>query len=209
VEKQNQIILLNLFMPSSELKTYYAKDRQSWRKWLEKNHKRYPGIWLVYNKKSAGKQRLEYADAVEEALCFGWIDSTTRPVDDKKYMQRFTPRKPTSGWSGLNKKRVEKMIEQGLMTAAGLEKIELAKKNGSWEHLDHIEALQLPEDFEKALSKNKKAVANFQNFPTFTKKQFLYRINSAKRPETRKERIQLLVKMAAANKKPTIEGFKL
>ncbi|TMI78206.1 MAG: hypothetical protein E6H10_17550 [Bacteroidetes bacterium] len=100
------------------------------------------------------------------------------------------------------------MIQQSQMTNAGLERIEEAKKSGAWEHLDHIEALKLPEDFEKALEKNKKAKTNFHNFPQFTKKQFLYRINSAKRPETRKARIKLLVKMAAANKKPTIEGFK-
>ena len=124
-------------------------------------------------------------------------------------MQRFTPRKAKSGWSALNKRRVEKMIEQKLMTQAGLKKIEEAKKSGSWERLDHIEALKLPEDFERALAKNKKAKINFENFPQFTRKQFLYRINSAKRPETRKERIKLLVKMAAANKKPTAEGFKL
>lgn len=196
-------------MASSELKTFYAKDREAWRRWLQRNHVKCSGIWLIYYKKASGKTRLEYSDAVEEALCFGWIDSTSRPIDDERYMQRFTPRKPKSGWSALNKRRVEKMIGQNLMTQAGLEKIEEAKKDGSWEHLDHIEALRLPEDFEKALSRNKKAKVNFENFPQFTKKQFLYRINSAKRPQTRKERIRLLVKMAALNKKPTVEGFKL
>jgi uncharacterized protein YdeI (YjbR/CyaY-like superfamily) len=194
---------------SRELKAYYAKDRKAWRKWLEKNHAKLSGIWLIYYKRSSGKPRLEYNDAVEEALCFGWIDSTIRPINEERYMQRFTPRKPKSGWSGLNKQRIKKMTEQGLMTAAGLEKIELAKKDGSWESLDHIDAIQLPDDFAKALSKNKKAELNFENFPLFTKKQFLYRINSAKRAQTRKERIKLLVKMAAANKKPSIEGFKL
>jgi len=194
---------------SSQLKSYYAKDRKAWRKWLEKNHATSDGVWLIYDKKASGKKRLEYSDAVEEALCFGWIDSTLRPLDDEKYMQRFTPRKPNSGWSALNKQRIEKMIDQDLMAKAGLEKIEEAKRNGAWEKLDHIEALKLPEDFEKALSKNKKAKTNFENFPQFTKKQFLYRINSARRPETRKERIKLLVKMAAANKKPSVEGFKL
>jgi uncharacterized protein YdeI (YjbR/CyaY-like superfamily) len=194
---------------SSQLKSYYAKDRKAWRKWLEKNHASSDGVWLIYNKKISGRKRLEYSDAVEEALCFGWIDSTVRPLDDERYMQRFTPRKPKSGWSALNKQRIEKMIGLNLMTKAGHEKVEEAKRTGAWEKLDHIEALNLPEDFEKALSKNKKAKANFENFPQFTKKQFLYRINSARRPETRKERISLLVKMAAANKKPTVEGFKL
>ena len=196
-------------MPSPELKTFHPKDRKAWHSWLEKNHAKSPGIWLIYNKKSTGKAKLVYNDAVEEALCFGWIDSTLRPLDDDRFMQRFTPRKSKSGWSGLNKKRIEKMITEGQMTKAGLEKIEAAKKDGSWQSLDHIDAIQLPEDFEKALSKSKKAKTNFENFPQFTKKQFLYRINSAKRPETRKERIKLCVKMAAANKKPSIEGFKL
>lgn len=189
-------------MPSDELKSYYAKDRNAWRKWLEKNHAKSPGVWLIYYKKSSGKSRVEYNDAVEEALCFGWIDSTIRPIDDEKYMQRFTPRKPKSGWSALNKRRVEKLIDQKLMTKAGLQKIEDAKKIGAWEYLDHIEAIQLPHDFAKALAKNKKAKVNFENFPPYAKKQFLYRINLAKRPETRKERIQLLVKRAAENKKP-------
>ena len=196
-------------MAIAELKTFHPKSRKAWRSWLEKNHAKSPGIWLVYNKKSSGKSKLVYNDAVEEALCFGWIDSTMRPIDEEKYMQRFTPRKAKSGWSGLNKKRIEKMIEQGLMTQAGLDKIEEAKQNGSWESLDHIDALQLPEDFEKALAKNKKAKKNFEKFPTFTKKMFLYRINSAKTVATRKERIILCVKMAAANKRPTVEGFKL
>ena len=160
-------------------------------------------------KAHTGVKSIGYEDTVREALCFGWIDSTLRPLDDEKYMQRFTPRKSNSGWSALNKQRIEKMIDQDLMTNAGLEKIEEAKRTGAWEKLDHIEALRLPEDFEKALSKNKKAKTNFENFPQFTKKQFLYRINSARRPETRKERIMLLVKMAAANKKPSVEGFKL
>jgi uncharacterized protein YdeI (YjbR/CyaY-like superfamily) len=196
-------------MSSSDLKTYCAKDRKAWRRWLEKNHAKSPGVWLIYYKKTSGKKRLDYNDAVEEALCFGWIDSTLRPIDDEKYMQRFTPRKTKSGWSGLNKQRITRMIEQGLMTSAGLYKIEIAKKDGSWENLDHIHAVELPDDFEKALSKNKKAKMNFENFPLFTKKQFLYHINLAKRPETRKERIKLSVRMAAANKKPSIEGFKL
>ena len=192
-----------------DYKSTHPKTRSAWRKWLEKNHSTSPGVWLIYYKRSTGKAKLIYNDAVEEALCFGWIDSTMRPLDAERFMQRFTPRKPKSGWSGLNKKRIAKMIAEGLMTKAGLKKIEEAKKDGSWESLDHIDAIQLPEDFEKALSKNKKARINFEKFPQFTKKQFLYRINSAKTDVTRKQRIILCVKMAEANKKPSIEGFKL
>lgn len=196
-------------MPASEYKTTHPKTRKAWRRWLEKNHAKSPGIWLIYYKKSTGKAKLIYNDAVEEALCFGWIDSTMRPLDTERFMQRFTPRKPKSVWSGLNKKRIKKIMAEGLMTKAGLEKIETAKKDGSWESFDHVEAMQVPEDFEKALSKNKKAKINFENFPQFAKKQLLYRINSAKTEATRKRRIILCVKMGAANKKPSIEGFKL
>ena len=196
-------------MLSAALKSFCPRNRKAWRDWLEKNHATSPGVWLIYYKKTSGKSGIVYNEAVEEALCFGWIDSTMRPMDEERYMQRFTPRKPKSGWSGLNKKRIEKMMSEGLMTKPGLDRIEAAKKDGSWESLDHIDAIQLPEDFEKALSKNKKAKTNFENFPPFSKKQFLYHINQAKRPETRKERIKLCVQMAAANKKPSIEGFKL
>jgi len=196
-------------MSKTDYKTFQPKTRQQWRQWLKKNHAKSPGIWLIYYKKSTGKAKLVYNDAVEEALCFGWIDSTLRPQDDECFMQRFTPRKPKSGWSGLNKKRIEKMTAEGLMTKAGLAKIEAAKKDGSWKSLDHIDVIQLPEDFEKALSKNKKARINFENFPPYTKKQFLYHINLAKTEATRKERIILCVNMSAANKKPSIEGFKL
>jgi uncharacterized protein YdeI (YjbR/CyaY-like superfamily) len=200
-------------MPVTELKSFYAKNRKAWRKWLEKNHAKSAGIWLIYYKKTSGKKRLEYNDAVEEALCFGWIDSTSRPLDEEKYMQRFTPRKPKSGWSSLNKQRIEKMIQQGLMAAAGLQKIDIAKKNGTWESLDKIYAppdqLQMPDDLARAFSKNKKAKINFENFPVFTRRQFLYRINSAKKDETRKARVKQAVLMCAANKKPSVNGFKL
>ena len=192
-------------MPSSELKSFFARDRKAWRKWLEKNHVASSGIWLIYFKKTSGKKRLEYNDAVEEALCFGWIDSTTRPIDEEKYMQRFTPRKSKSGWSAINKQRIEKMISQDLMIAAGIEKIEMAKKDGSWESLDKIYApidlLHIPEDLAKLFSKNKKAKINFENFPPFTKRQFLYWINAAKREETRKARIKQAVLMCACKYK--------
>jgi len=200
-------------MPAGELKTYFAKDRKAWRNWLEKNHATAPGVWLMYYKKTSGKKRLEYSDAVEEALCFGWIDSTARPLDEERYMQRFTPRKPKSGWSNLNKQRIERMIEQNLMTAAGLEKIDIAKKNGSWESLDKIyapvEQLQIPDDLAKAFLKNKQAKTNFDNFAVFTRRQFLYWINAAKRDDTRAARVKIAARMCAANKKPTVKGFKL
>ena len=196
-------------MPQPELKTYYAKNREVWRKWLENNHAKSPGIWLIYYKAKTNKPRVAYDEAVEEALCFGWIDSTMRPIDDEKYMQRFTPRNVKSVWSALNKKRIAKLIKERLITDAGLEKIKVAKKNGSWSSIDHVENLTIPEDFQKALNKNKTALKNFNNFARFTKKQFLYRINNAKRAETRAEKIRQAVLMAAANNKPGVQGFKV
>jgi uncharacterized protein YdeI (YjbR/CyaY-like superfamily) len=113
---------------------FYAKDRRDWREWLEKNHVASPGVWLIYYKKESGKPRVSYEDAVEEALCFGWIDSKSNTIDEERYMQLFTPRNPKSPWAPSNKKRVEKLIEEGLMMPAGLEKIEAAKKNGLWDN---------------------------------------------------------------------------
>ncbi|HYE54443.1 MAG TPA: YdeI/OmpD-associated family protein [Chitinophagaceae bacterium] len=186
-------------MPS-ELKTYYARNRKAWRAWLQKHHDTSPGIWLIYYKKESGKPRVPYSDAVEEALCFGWIDSTMRPLDEERFMQRFTPRKPKSVWSALNKSRIKKMIKEGLMTPAGLEKIKLAKKNGSWASIDHVENLEIPPDLQKAFNKNKTAFQNFSNASRTYRKQILYRVNSAKLPETRARRIAQVVEYLALNK---------
>jgi uncharacterized protein YdeI (YjbR/CyaY-like superfamily) len=196
-----------------DYKTVHPKTRKQWRQWLEKNHSSSPGIWFVYYKKESGKTRVSYGEAVEEALCFGWIDSLPRKLDHERAMLKFTPRKPKSVWSDLNKTRVEKLIAQKLMTAAGLVKIEQAKKDGSWNTLNasnfHTDNNSLPDDLHKALSKNKKAFENFNAFPAGYRRQFLFWIDSAKRPETRTARIMQTILMAAANKKPGVKGFTL
>jgi uncharacterized protein YdeI (YjbR/CyaY-like superfamily) len=172
---------------------FYPKDRKAWRSWLGKNYDNKQGVWLVYFKKESGKPRVAYSDAVEEALCFGWIDSTMRPLDEERYMQLFTPRKPKSEWSKLNKQRVDKLIEQGKMTPAGLEKIEISKQNGHWEKLDHVEALLMPDDLAREIRKYKKALAFFETLKTTNKKYLLHWLNNAKREETRKKRIGEIV----------------
>lgn len=169
---------------------FYAPDRKTWRKWLAKNHASTPGIWLIYYRKQSEKSGVSYNDAVEEALCFGWIDSTMRPLDESRYMQLFTPRKPRSVWSALNKSRVEKLIAAGLMTSAGLEKIDISKQNGSWEQLDHIEALIVPADLAQQLKRSKKATAYFESLRKTHKKSILYWLGNAKRAETRTKRIE-------------------
>lgn len=184
-----------------QLERYYAKDRSDWRRWLEKNHATSPGVWLIYYKQTTGQPHVAYSDAVEEALCFGWVDSKPNVLDDERYMQLFSPRNPKSPWSRLNKQRVEKLIEQGLMTEAGLKLIEAAKQNGAWTVYDTIEDLTMPEDLEQALAANPTAYDNFQAFSNSSKKNILWWIQSAKQPATRSKRIEETVALAAVNKK--------
>ncbi len=177
----------------------YVPDRAAWRDWLKANHETSSGIWLVYDKAAARKERLRYADAVEEALCFGWIDSTGRPIDDKQYMQYFAPRKPKSTWSKVNKERVARLAKAKLLMPAGRAAIATAKKNGAWESLDSVELLTVPEDLACALAKQKGAVANFAAFPAGYRKMFLHWIAMAKRAETRSARVGEVAQCAAGN----------
>ena len=178
---------------------YYARDRSEWRAWLEKHHATAAGVWLIAYKQHTDQPSVAYADAVEEALCFGWVDSRPNALDDERFMRLFSPRKPRSPWSRLNKQRVEKLIEQGLMTEAGLKIIEAAKRDGSWNSYDDIEDLTLPADFESGLTANSKASQNFRAFSPSVKKSILWWIGSAKQPETRKKRIDETVRLAEMN----------
>ena len=166
---------------------------------MEDNHTRTEGIWLVSYKKATGKPRFDFDEAVEEALCFGWIDSKGGKVDDERYMVWFTQRKQRTGWSKVNKERVDKLIKSGLMSAPGLAKIEAAKKDGSWNALDAVEALEIPSDLEKAFSKNKTARGYYEAFPRSAKRAILIWISSAKKLETRAQRIEETVTKAAQN----------
>ncbi len=177
----------------------HPKSRAEWRKWLEKNHKRIEGVWVISFKKATGKPRVEYEEAVEEALCFGWMDSKPNKLDDERSMLWFAPRKKGSGWAKTNKERVVKLIKAGLMTPAGLQKIEAAKKDGSWNALDAVEALEIPPDLAKAISKNKSARKYFEEFPRSVKRGILEWISNARKPETRAARIEETVSQAAKN----------
>ena len=185
--------------------TYYAEDRAAWRKWLSENHDSSPGIWLVYYKKGSGKTRVNYDEAVEEALCFGWIDSTLNPIDELCYMQLYTPRKPKSGWSKLNKDRVEKLIGSGLMTPAGMAKIEIAQQNGMWSKLDHVEAFTIPAELSVAFENNPQALAYYNTLASSNKKMILYHINNTNKQETRMNRINDII--AAANNNMMLDRF--
>jgi uncharacterized protein YdeI (YjbR/CyaY-like superfamily) len=177
-----------------------ARDRKKWRAWLEKSHARSPGVWLVFYKKTSGKPTVRYDEAVEEALCFGWIDSLMKPVDDVRYRQLFTPRKPKSRWSKPNKERVARMIAAGLMTEVGMEKIRAAKKDGSWAHMEAPDSLAVPRDLRAALNADKLAKESFERMPPGKKRQLLGWIHDAKRPETRERRIAQVVDVAAGRR---------
>ena len=189
-------------MPKSttrELQQYYAKDRKTWRDWLEKNHAISPGVWLVYYKKQTGKPSVSDDEAIEEALCFGWVDSRPNVLDEERFMKLFSPRKPQNPWSKLNKQQVEKLLAEGLMAPAGLAKIEAAKRDGSWDSYDAIESLTIPIDLQQALAANTTAQNNFAAFPPSSKKNILWWIASAKQPETRRKRVEETVALAAQN----------
>ena len=173
-------------------------SRGFWRSWLESNHDTSLGVWLRLQKGGGG---LTYDEAVEEALCFGWIDGKVRRIDDEYYVRSFTPRKPRGNWSKLNKERVARLKGQGLMTEAGLQAIKIAKRDGSWTSLDAVEALEVPDDLASALAADHEAQRNFSAFPASARKAYLYWVISAKRPATRAKRVIDVVGLAKQNKK--------
>jgi uncharacterized protein YdeI (YjbR/CyaY-like superfamily) len=180
-----------------DLPLVQPRSRRAWRAWLQKHHNTSSGIWLVYAKKHTGIPSLSYADAVEEALCFGWIDSLVHPIDDSLYKQIFTPRKEKSAWSPLNKKRVEQLITSGQMTAAGMTMIELAKTNGQWDAHAKTEALTMPPELKKALNANAPAKKNWPTYTESQRKGFLRMMADAKTPETRAKRVARIIDIVA------------
>jgi uncharacterized protein YdeI (YjbR/CyaY-like superfamily) len=183
------------------VKTFYAIDRNAWRKWLAKNHQSEASVWLIMYKKETSTPSVYYPEAVEEALCYGWIDSRPNKRDAESYYQFFTKRNPKSNWSKVNKASVERLIQQGLMTEAGMATIELAKSNGTWTNLDAVESLLVPDDLQQALTQNKLALKHFELFPKSSKKMILDWIHQAKRPETRLSRITETVTLAQKNER--------
>lgn len=184
---------------SEERERVQIENRAQWRAWLEQNHDQSPGIWLVTFKKHVGERYVSYDAIVEEALCFGWIDSLPRKLDDDRSMLYLAPRKPRSNWSRVNKERVERIVAAGLMTPAGMSKIAAAKQDGSWSALDAVEALQIPPDLAAALAGYDAARGNFEAFPRSVKRGILEWILNAKRPETRAKRIAETARLAQDN----------
>ena len=180
----------------------WAPDSETWRAWLAEHHDRETGVWLHCYRKSSGKPSVDWSESVDEALCFGWIDSTRRSIDDQSYKQYFAPRKPKSNWSKINKEKVERLIAEGRMTPAGLAVIERAKANGSWENLDAVEAMEMPEDLAVALDAHPGA-REFVDLLSRTRRwEMLYWINGAKREATRADRIRQVAEAAAKGTRP-------
>jgi uncharacterized protein YdeI (YjbR/CyaY-like superfamily) len=172
-----------------------------WAAWLEANHRRAHGVWLVTWKKATGRQVLTYEDAVTEALRFGWIDAVGRGLDDERSMLWFAPRKPGSGWSGPNKQRIARLLAEGRMAPAGQEAVDRAQADGSWTKLDDVERLVVPPDLALAFDRHPGSAATWEAFPRSVKRATLEWIVSAKRPETRARRIDEAARLAAAGER--------
>ena len=181
--------------------TFEPHDRKAWRAWLERNHGAKKAVCLILSKKGAKKPKVSYGEAMEEAVAFGWIDSRGNRLDQDRFRLVFTPRKPGGVWAPSNKARVKRLTKAGLMAPAGLAAVARAKRDGSWSFYDDIERLKSPKDLVSALAASKKAKSFFNTSCKTYRKQALYWIMSAKRPETRAKRIEEVVRLAAARKK--------
>ena len=180
--------------------TLYFKDDTEWREWLHENHENFPqGVYLIFHKLETGIPTMRWEEAVKIALCYGWIDSTVKGLGDGKRQQYFCPRNPKSVWSAVNKTHLKELEKEGLLHKNGKKVIAEAKKNGSWKALDAVENLQVPEDLQKAFSKNPEALSNFENFSRSYRKSYLYWLNQAKREETRNKRISEIISLCENN----------
>ena len=188
-------------MPKHQREILYFKSDDEWRDWLLENHSTSSGIYLILYRVNSEMPSMRWEEAVRVALCFGWIDSTSKRIDEERRQQLFTPRKSKSAWSKLNKTHIEDLINKRLMHESGLKRIEAAKKDRSWTALDEVENLKIPEDLLKAFRSNSVAYSNYENFSPSYRKSYLYWLNFAKRTETRKKRIEEIIRLCSANVK--------
>jgi len=181
--------------------TVRAEDQNQWRSWLKNHHATNESIWLILFHKESGIPSVTYTQAVQKALCFGWIDSRPNKRDDKSYYCYFARRNPKSNWSKINKVLVEKLISEGKREKAGLSMVKIAKENGTWNALDGVENLIEPEDLKHEFKKNDSAYDNWANFPKSVKRGILEWILNAKKTETRTKRISETVQLASKNER--------
>jgi uncharacterized protein YdeI (YjbR/CyaY-like superfamily) len=181
------------------LPEFYPPTRKAWRTWLAKNHDTQPGVWVICYKKGSDQPAISYDELVQEALCFGWVDSKANKIDEQKFKLLCSPRKPKSVWSAANKVRVAQLIAAALMTPAGQAKIDAAMANGAWDALNDSDAMTIPSDLAAAFKRHQGSAKLFDAFPPSTKKAILQWINSAKTPETRAKRLEETASKAAQN----------
>lgn len=191
-------------MAEKEIDTICPTNRQHWREWLQEHHAEKQSVWLIYPKRKSGIPGITWREAVDEALCFGWIDSRAKPVDAYSYMQFFSQRKPKSAWSTINKEKAQQLIGEGLMTPAGFKSIETAKQNGSWTMLDEVEARVIPADLAEAFQRRPNAGSYFARLSRSDKRTILQWLVFAKRVKTRQNRIIELVELADQGLKPKV-----
>jgi uncharacterized protein YdeI (YjbR/CyaY-like superfamily) len=180
----------------------HPQTRAAWRAWLAEHHADSDGVWLVLWRQQSGRTGVTYEDAVQEALCFGWIDGKSAKLDDDRTMLRFSPRKRGSGWARSNKLRIERLLREGLMAEAGLARIEEAKRDGSWTRLDAVEDLVVPDDLAAALAGHPGARERWDGFPRSVRRGALEWIVQAKRPETRARRVAETARRTAEGGRP-------
>jgi len=189
-------------MKAAKLPTLPFESKKKWSDWLAKQHDKTPGVWLKIGKKEAGISSVTYEEALDVALCYGWIDGQKKGFDEKYWLQKFTPRGPKSIWSKINTEKAERLIVSGEMKPAGFKAIDLAKQDGRWEAAYASQKnISIPEDFQAALDKNKKAKAFFATLKSAERYSFLFRIHQAKKPETRAKRIQQFIELLEKGEK--------
>lgn len=184
-------------IPHAEREQVHPETRRQWRAWLKAHHASHAGVWLVTWKKHTGKPAMGYEAAVEEALCFGWVDSTQRRLDDDRNAQWFAPRRRGSVWSGINKQRVARLTAAGSMAPAGLAAVEAAQQSGAWSAMDAAEALVVPEELEAAFSRHPGSRPHWDAFPPSARRSILGWVAQAKRPDTRARRVEHTAALAA------------
>jgi len=173
--------------------TVKARSAKEWRKWLSQNHDKEKSVWLILYKKDSGKKTVFYPEAVDEALCFGWVDSLRNKRDDESYYQYFAQRRKNSNWSKINKEKVARLLEEGKMTPSGMKLVDIAKANGKWNVLDDVEEIVVPDDLKVALESNVIASDNWEKYPRSAKRRILIWLLGAKKEETRIERIKQVI----------------
>jgi uncharacterized protein YdeI (YjbR/CyaY-like superfamily) len=189
-------------MQIKEIEIFYPGSQTAWRIWLQENHLSRQAVWIVFYNKKSEKKSITWSDAVDVALCFGWIDSKKIKIDEETSHQFFSKRKSVSTWSKINKEKVQQLIEKGIMSEAGYKSIETAKQNGSWTILDDVEELKIPKDLDKEFKNKKGSQDFFLGLSKSVKKAILQWLVLAKRPETRQKRITEIVELAGQNLKP-------